>query len=253
MFSRIRETYRRTAKAKDIFWNRYVARPLASVLVAALERTAVTPNQITIASLLVFLVAAGIMIVLPGHGGLAIAVAVIELSYVLDCVDGQLARMRGSSSPIGAHFDFLMDELKAFILVAATAGRLWDASGNPRTLMEGLLGLVAVASGISLTGFMRRPEYRAATGAVVSRGSGDYGDGPPPPPAEPARPPSLVRRVIGLVESLGKFLVHYPSYLVYVAIFDRLDIFLHVYAAVNAAYAARAMLGVTLRLGRGRA
>jgi hypothetical protein len=59
--------------------------------------------------------------------------------------------------------------------------------------------------------------------------------------------------LIGLVESLGKFLVHYPSYLVYVAIFDRLDVFLHVYAAVNAAYAARAMLGVVVRLGRGRA
>ncbi len=253
MFSRIRDTYRRTSKAKDIFWNRFVARPLAAPLVMILERSRVTPNQITIASLAVFLVAAALLIVLPGHGGLAIAVAVIQLSYVLDCVDGQLARLRGTSSPIGAHFDFLMDELKAFVLVAAVAARLFDETGNPRMLLEGLLGLTAVASGISLTSFVRRPEYRAATGAVVSRGSGDYGDGLPPAATDPPPRRSPLRRLIGLVESLGKFLVHYPSYLVYVAIFNRLDVFLHVYAAVNAAYAARAMLGVVLRLGRGRA
>jgi CDP-alcohol phosphatidyltransferase len=253
MFSRIRDTYRRTSKAKDIFWNRFVARPLAAPLVMILERSRVTPNQITIASLAVFLVAAALLIVLPGHGGLAIAVAVIQLSYVLDCVDGQLARLRGTSSPIGAHFDFLMDELKAFVLVAAVAARLFDETGSPRMLLEGLLGLTAVASGISLTSFVRRPEYRAATGAVVSRGSGDYGDGLPPAAAAPPPRRSPLRRLIGLVESLGKFLVHYPSYLVYVAIFNRLDVFLHVYAAVNAAYAARAMLGVVLRLGRGRA
>ena len=251
MFSRIRDTYRRTSKPKDIFWNRFVARPLAAPVVMVLERGRVTPNQVTIASLAVFLVAAALLIVLPGHGGLAIAVAVIQLSYVLDCVDGQLARLRGTSSPIGAHFDFLMDELKAFVLVAATAARLFDESGSPRLLLEGLLGLTALASGISLTSFVRRPEYRAATGAVVSRGSGDYGEGLPGP-ADPAPRRSPLGRLIGLGEGLGKFLLHYPSYLVYVAIFNRLDIFLHVYAAVNAAYAARAMLGVVLRLGRGR-
>jgi hypothetical protein len=35
-----------------------------------------------------------------------------------------------------------------------------------------------------------------------------------------------------------------------VAIADRLDLFLHVYFAVHAAYAARALLGISLKLGR---
>ena len=61
-------------------------------------------------------------------------------------------------------------------LVAATATRLWDESGNVRFLLEGLLGLTAVSSGISLTSFIRRPEYRAATGAPPPRSAGDYGD-----------------------------------------------------------------------------
>jgi phosphatidylglycerophosphate synthase len=248
MLTRIRETYRRTSKPKDILWNRFVARPLAAPLVALLERSSVTPNQITIASMLVFLLCAGLLIMLPGRDGLLVAIVVLELSYVLDCVDGQLARLRGTSSPIGAHFDFLMDELKAFVLVAATAARLFQETGNARTLLEGLAALAAVASGISLTTFIRRPEYRAATGAKTNQGAGDYGEGFAA--SAPAAPPSLLRRLLGAVEGFARFLIHYPSYLVFVAIFNRLDVFLHVYLAVNAAYAARAFLGVVLKLGK---
>jgi phosphatidylglycerophosphate synthase len=250
MLTRLRETYRRTSKPKDILWNRFVARPLAAPVVAVLEKSSVTPNQVTLASLVVFLLAAGLLIMYAGQEGLLVAIAVLELSYVLDCVDGQLARLRGTSSPIGAHFDFLMDELKAFILVAATAARLFQESGNARLLLEGLAALTAVASGISLTTFTRRPEYRAATGVKASHGAGDYGEGfAAAAPVVPARP-SLLRRLFGLVESLGRFLIHYPSYLVFVALFNRLDLFLHVYLAVNAAYAVRAFAGVALKLGR---
>jgi CDP-alcohol phosphatidyltransferase len=249
MWSRIRDSYRRTSKPNDIWWNRFVARPLAAPLVAALERSRVTPNQVTLMSLVVFLVAAGMLVLLPGPQGLLTAVIVLELSYVLDCVDGQLARLRGTSSPVGAHFDFLMDELKAFLLVCATAVRLWGDSGDVRFALEGLVALTAVASGISLTTFIRRPEYLAATGGTPSRGSGDYGDGFAKA-SEPAPARSPLRRAIGLVERLGRFLIHYPSYLVFVAIADRLDLFLHTYFAVHAAYAARALLGVALKLGR---
>jgi phosphatidylglycerophosphate synthase len=251
LFARTRDIYRRSSKPKDIFWNRFVARPAAALVVALLEHGRITPNQVTLASLVVFLVAAGLMVLLPGHQGLIAAVIVIELSYVLDCVDGQLARIRGTSSPIGAHFDFLMDELKAFVLVAATAARLYLETADDRLLLEGLAALTAVASGISLTTFIRRPEYRAATGASTPQGSGDYGEGfAAATPVATARP-GLIRRAFGLVEAVGRFVIHYPSYLVVIAAFNRLDIFLHAYFAMNAAYAARALAGVALKLGRG--
>ena len=179
----------------------------------------------------------------------------LELAYVFDCVDGQLARLRGTSTPIGAHLDFLMDELKAFLLVAAVGVRLWRADGRATWLVEGLLALVAVASAISLTTFLRRPEYAAATGAKVGHGRGDYGEGftgetpagsPPPEGAPAARSLSPKR----LIEAAGSFIVHYPSYLVFVAIFDRMDLFLHAYLLVNAAHVGRSLLGITWKLGR---
>ena len=130
----------------------------------------ITPNQVTLATLPVFARRRGRCWRSARAGGALVAGAgIIELSYVLDCADGQLARLKGTSSPVGAHLDFLMDELKAFVLVAAVAIRLWMPDRRPALAARGRwLGLVIVAAAISLTTFMRRPEYAAATGAAVA-------------------------------------------------------------------------------------
>ena len=260
MLADVVDAYRRTKKPRDILWNRFVARPLAAVLIVPLARTRVTPNQVTFATLVVFLAGAAMLAACPAHGALLASVVILELSYVLDCVDGQLARLKGTSSPVGAHLDFLMDEIKAFVLVAAVAIRLWRGATLARLaslpsfhrwpadlwLLEGLLGLAAVATAISLTTFVRRPEYAAATGAAVAHGAGDYGGGfEAAAPAAPRR-----RSPLALVEALGRFVVHYPSYIVFVAIANRMDLFLHAYVALNAAYAARSLLGIARKLGR---
>ncbi len=245
MFAAVVDAYRRTRKPKDILWNRFVARPLAAVVIVPLARTGVTPNQITLATLVVFLAGAAVMAFLPGWRALCVGVVILEISYVLDCADGQLARLKGTSSPVGAHLDFLMDELKAFVLVAAVGVRLWRPAHDSRWLLEALGGLVVVAGAISLTTFMRRPEYAAATGAAVRQGAGDYGEG------FAAAAPAL-RSPLALVESVGRFIVHYPSYILFVALANRIDLFLHAYLAMNAAYAARALLSIARALGRGR-
>ena len=246
VLSAVADIYRRTRKPNDIIWNRLVARPLAAVLVVPLARTGITPNQVTFATLPVFLAGAAVLALLPSWGALVGGAAIIEFSYVLDCADGQLARLKGTSSPVGAHLDFLMDELKAFALVAAIAVRLWLPAHDPHWLLEGLAGLVAVAGAISLTTFVRRPEYAAATGAAVSQGTGDYGEGFEQK-AAPAR-----RSPLALVEAVGRFIVHYPSHIWLVALVNRMDWFLHAYVIMNAAYAARALLGIMRSLGRKR-
>jgi phosphatidylglycerophosphate synthase len=254
MWGQIAEVYRRTRKPKDILWNRFVARPLAAVLLVPLRATRITPNQITLLTLIVFAGGAALLALGAGWRALVIATIIIEVSYVLDCVDGQLARLKGTSSPVGAHLDFLMDELKAFLLVAAVGIRLWLASSEPRWLVEGLLGLVVVATAISLTTFLRRPEYAAATGVQVGTGAGDYGagfaSGDPAPGAVATGAGGGRLSPLRALESLGKLIVHYPSYILFVALANRIDLFLHAYVALNAAYAARSLLGIAVKLGR---
>jgi hypothetical protein len=88
-----------------------------------------------------------------------------------------------------------------------------------------------LASGIALTSFQRHP-------AIA----------PPKSSAEPSK--SLLARAIRLAESGAKFLIHYPSYILYVAFTGHLELYLYPYLAVNGLYAAKAWLGVALRFGK---
>lgn len=251
------EIYLRSKKPKDPFWNEWVSRPMAAPFVYALRYTRVTPNQITFASMFVALGAALTLILWRSYAGLLVSAALVQAAFVLDCVDGQLARIRGTSSIVGGHLDFLMDEIKAFSLVAGVGGRLgWQALdrvaqgagpgpglglSGPEWLTVGLVGVAVVASGISLTTFVRRPEYLQATGS--------------PPPVyglhgEAPRPKSLVGRVVAAVEWAGKTVLHYPGWFWLPAAFDRIDLFLLPYLGAHVLYLGRTGLIVLWRLGR---
>jgi phosphatidylglycerophosphate synthase len=233
----IADIYRLTKKTPDLLWNEYVCRPVAAVVVHAVAGTAVTPNQITLASLAVALVGAILMVGVPGYFGLVLAVLVYEASYVLDCADGMLARLRGTQSVTGHLLDFLMDELKAFFILGAAAARLWLERGEPRFLLLGVLGLVALASGIGLTTFVRRPEIATSPRAA-------------PESDDDAIQRGGSRGAVAIAERAAKFLIHYPSYIWLAALAGHLEWYLLPYVLVNAAYSARTFLSVALRFGR---
>ena len=211
----------------------YVCRPVAAVLVDLVKDTRITPNQITLAAVVVAVASAALLVLLPGYQGLVVAIAVYEASYVLDCADGMLARWRGIQSTPGHLLDFLMDEIKAFVMLGAVAVRLFEERRDPRFLLLGIGGLVALASGIALTTFQRRPEIAG-----------------PLPSGAAATPPSFVGRAVRLAERVAKFLIHYPSYILYAAIAGRIECYFYPYIAVNVLYALRAFAGVTFRFGR---
>jgi phosphatidylglycerophosphate synthase len=229
------EVYQKTRKVPDLWWNAYVCRPIAAVLVAPLAGTRVTPNQITLASFAVAVVAAGSFAALPGYPGLIVAVLVFEASYVLDCADGMLARLRGTASAAGHLLDFLMDELKAFLVLSAVAWRLFVERGDPAFLGFGLLGLVCLASGVGMTTFLRRPEITALEGGAGERGAA----------------PSMARRVLRAVESAARLAIHYPSYIWLPAVLGRMEFYLYPYVAVNGLYALRVLGQIGWRYGRG--
>jgi phosphatidylglycerophosphate synthase len=227
------EVYRKTRKRPDLFWNTFVARPPAAVVVALLDKTPITPNQVTLAAFGVAVLACALVVWAPGYWGLLAAIVVFELSYVLDCADGMLARLRGIASQKGHLLDFLMDEIKAFVLLAAVSVRLFREHADTRYLLLGLGGLVCLATGIAITTFQRRPEIA----------------GPPAEP-KPASEPSLVARVIGLPMAFLKFLIHYPSYILYTAIAGRIELYFFPYIAVNALYALKSLGWLALGFGR---
>jgi hypothetical protein len=239
MWSEIVAIYRSSKKQRDINWfTEWVARPPAAVVVYALRGTPITPNQVTFLSAVVAAGACAMFALLPGYAWLVAAAAVFELSFVLDCADGQLARVRRTASPLGHLLDFLMDELKAMLLFGCVAARLWQGTGDARILLVGLGALFCLASGISLTSFMRRPEYGAKPPT-------DQGQ-----PAEVGQRRGPVGMALNALEWAARVVVHYPQYLWLCALADRMDVYFWAYAGVNALYLAKSLAAIVLRLGR---
>ena len=239
MLSEIAAIYRTSKKKKDInWWTEWVCRPPAAVVVYLLKGTPITPNQVTFLSALVAAGAGAMFALLPGHLWLIAAALVFEFSFVLDCADGQLARLRKMASPLGHLLDFLMDELKAMLLFGCVAVRLWRETADERLLIVGLAGLFCLAAGIALTSFMRRPEYGAAP--VTEDGQ----------PAEVGRRKGPVGMVLNTVEWSARFVVHYPQYLWLCAAVNRIDIYFWAYAGVNVLYLGMSLAKILLKLGR---
>jgi phosphatidylglycerophosphate synthase len=107
-------------KARDGFfttfavstWSRYLARWCAG--------RGFTPNQVTVASLLVALAAAGGAATGTRAGYIGAALG-LYFSFVLDCTDGQLARYAVSYSRIGSWLDATFDRAKEYAVYAGLA------------------------------------------------------------------------------------------------------------------------------------
>lgn len=233
--------YRSSKKKVDINWfTEWVCRPVGAVLVYLLQRTPITPNQISFLSFLIAAGAGAMFALGLSYAWLLAAALTNHLSFIFDCADGMLARRKKMSSHLGHLLDFLMDELKAMLIFSCVTIRLWRVQGDEHYLLYGLGGLFALATGLTLTSFMRRPEYS---------GERPTEDGQP---AVIAQRKGLLGVGVSLLEHAARSVVHYPQYIWLCAIVDRIDIYFWAYAGVNLLYIGRAGLAIAWRLGRFR-
>lgn len=68
---------------------------------------------------------------------LALGGIVLQISFLLDCVDGQLSRFRDSSSLFGAILDHLCDRVKLFSVVLGLAYGLYRVTQDRNPLFLG--------------------------------------------------------------------------------------------------------------------
>lgn len=127
----------------------YLHRPLAYVLARALLPTSVSPNVITIASMLVG-ATAGVLIVADTPHHFQWAALCAFLSTIFDCADGQLARMRKTSSVLGRMLDGSADLVVTGAILSGGGYYIFQKYGS-----SPLLGALAIAFTVvtgSLTG-----------------------------------------------------------------------------------------------------
>ncbi|MET8828584.1 DUF5941 domain-containing protein [Streptomyces sp. NPDC004610] len=107
-------------KARDGFFTTFCISPYSRYLARWCARRGLTPNQVTTASLLTALIAAGCAAT-GTRGGFVAAGVLLIASFVLDCTDGQLARYSLQYSTLGAWLDATFDRAKEYAYYAGLA------------------------------------------------------------------------------------------------------------------------------------
>ncbi|WP_258050231.1 DUF5941 domain-containing protein [Streptomyces finlayi] len=111
---------RNAVKAHDGFVTTFFISPYSRYIARWCARRGFTPNQVTTASLITALIAAG-SAATGTRGGYVAAGVLLLLSFVLDCTDGQLARYSLQYSTMGAWLDATFDRAKEYAYYAGLA------------------------------------------------------------------------------------------------------------------------------------
>ncbi|MFI6526869.1 DUF5941 domain-containing protein [Streptomyces uncialis] len=111
---------RTSVKSRDGFFTTYAISPYSRHLARWCARRGFTPNQVTTASLITALIAAGCAAT-GTRAGFVAAGALLLFSFVLDCADGQLARYSLQYSTLGAWLDATFDRAKEYAYYAGLA------------------------------------------------------------------------------------------------------------------------------------
>lgn len=100
--------------------SKYFNRHFSHTVTRLVIKTNLTPNQITFLSFLVA-IAAGVLLANPSSKTILFGGILAQFSSILDGVDGEVARIKFSSSPFGAWFDTLLDRYGDTAIIAGAA------------------------------------------------------------------------------------------------------------------------------------
>lgn len=144
----------------------------ARALSAVLARSAITPNQISVASIVFAGAGAAALLWLPGWPGLLLCALGIQLRLVCNLVDGMVAIEGGKQSATGALYNEFPDRIADSLLIIAlgyACGLAW--LGWAGALLAALTAYVRVSGGaLGLAQDFRGPMAKQHRMAVMTAG-----------------------------------------------------------------------------------
>jgi phosphatidylglycerophosphate synthase len=132
----------------DELINIYFLRPLAAVIVWLVYPTRITPNQLTLAAIVVGCAAAGVYL---GNTPTMVALAglLVTAKDVLDDADGQLARAKQLYSRRGRFLDSIGDVVVDIAVFAAITYVVYQSSPTIMVIVLGILSLLGITLRVS--------------------------------------------------------------------------------------------------------
>jgi phosphatidylglycerophosphate synthase len=130
------------AKTKDDeWWSSFVTAPMAiSVNYLIVDIKWLTPNIITFISFIIAIVAS-LFILVGGTNHFIIAAVLINVSHVFDCMDGQMARYRKTTSLSGNFYDKLTDQIQVILWFGSIGYAAYSQSGNVLPVFLAMIGV----------------------------------------------------------------------------------------------------------------
>lgn len=141
------EEYRASLKMREVeeVFDLYFYRPLAFAFVKAIYSTSITPNQLTVVSMTLGVIA-GVLFGIGSAPMVATAGVLLILYDILDCSDGQLARLKHNGTRIGRILDGAADYIVNAAVYLGIGIGFASVSGNP--VLWWVLLLLAASSNV---------------------------------------------------------------------------------------------------------
>ncbi len=142
--------------------DRYIIRKISGFITRLLIRTPATPNQVTIISLILGIMA-GIFFSFGGHTNTITAGLIFFLCIVFDHCDGEVARAKRMESEFGRSFDILIDSIVCAAIVAGITFALYKTNGSVVNIIIGILAMIGISISIFLATYLGK-ENKKDTG-----------------------------------------------------------------------------------------
>ncbi len=122
---------KKAVQSEDVIVATHLNSKISIRIVKYLAKTAITPVQVSIVSFLVSIVA-GFCFSLGVYFYTVIGAVLVQLSFILDMCDGELARYKNKCSKFGAWLDRIFDRLSEFSIFFGICMGVYRYSHNPR-------------------------------------------------------------------------------------------------------------------------
>ncbi|GAA2475125.1 CDP-alcohol phosphatidyltransferase family protein [Winogradskya humida] len=139
--SSLREIREQTYKVRDAWWTVLLVDPVAARLVWLVAPYRwITPNVLTAGATLLGLGSAACFL-LQDRWWVVAGALLFHVSFIVDCMDGKIARLNGTGSMFGTWLDFMFDRVRVFICACALFGGQYARTGSVAYLWV-MLGVI---------------------------------------------------------------------------------------------------------------
>lgn len=151
-------------KPSDGFVSRHFNRKVSTRISRVLVRTPVSPNQISLATMLLSFLAS-YLVADPSYLALALGGVLFQVASIVDGCDGEVAKLKFMGSRLGEWVDTFADNASYVVFFLGVAYGMYGVTGDPSLLMFAYFALASLIVALSLVFLYLR---LSGSGSIVS-------------------------------------------------------------------------------------